>query len=208
MAREVIIRMTNDFDRSQEADEVVTFVWDGYQYEIDSDTKHAEEFREFIQTWIDVAHEKVRVAVEPKGKATGGSKPGHTKAQAASPPGESLEQRRAIRKWAAENGYKTNLRGLISQQVRDAYTAATGIEVKANVKANGGAQQHPDTVIDQDDPRYALNVNGVSQDMREWAKGKGIPIARGYLKREYRDMYYQEQAQDAEAMTKLNGAHV
>lgn len=217
MAREIIIRMTSDFDRTKEADEVLTFVYDGMQYEVDCGTHEGEEFRTFLQTYMDVAHESIAVKVEAKSNR-GGSRPGHHKTQVRSPEGESTQTRQAIREWARQNGFPDiPIRGLIKQEVRDAYAKAhPDVAVMPNVrtdpKVNDEVLDHPqldlEQLVDESDPIHQKNVNGVSQDMRDWAKLNNIPIARGYLKRLYRDQYYREKAADIDAMAKLNGAHV
>lgn len=135
MAREVIIKMTDDLDRVSPADEVIEFVYEGLKYTLDLTEQHADEFRAAIEPYVQAAHESAKVKVLDKSQAqalpTG---VGVRKTFAKSPEGETKEQRMAIRKWAADNGFPGNpQRGIISREVREAYEKATGVKVAQNV---------------------------------------------------------------------------
>lgn len=59
MARELIIRLTDDLDQRgglrTEAAETVTFGWKGRWYEIDLSEKHVTELEEFILAYVQAA---------------------------------------------------------------------------------------------------------------------------------------------------------
>src|SRR6184192_912828 len=121
MAREVIVRLTDDFDRTQVADEIVKFVYEGVQYTLDLTTKNANEFRAYLDPYMEASHEAVRVTVTEKVNKAGGQLPTGRKAQLRSPEGEPPEVREAIREWANANGHDVQKRGIVKQEIRDAY---------------------------------------------------------------------------------------
>jgi hypothetical protein len=229
MAREVIVRMTDDFDRSQTADEVVEFVYEGVRYTLDLTTDHANEFRAYIQPYIDAAHEAQRVTVAEKVSKTGAAI-GTRRTQMRSPEGEPTEVREAIRKWASDNGYEVQPRGIIKQEIRDAYTLATGIPVGRNVKMRVDevdtsqltldGKHHNEAPNGADEGRAArpkpsgkahpagkANAHGITPEMREWARENGVLGNRGYIAKEHRDRYHNEtavQAAAAEALSNVN----
>lgn len=213
MAREIIIRMTDDFDRSLAADETEEFVHEGVKYVIDLTEEHAEEFREFIDRYKRAAHEAVKVIVSDKSGGAAASKQPATKNQARSPEGETKEDRMRIREWAKDNGFKVQERGLIAQDIRDAYTEATGIHVEPNVAGAGASVPRPPQLelmsAEPREEKALANSNGVTPDMRRWAKVNGYPLRGGYLAKEFRDIYKAEMAANHQApkAASQNGVH-
>lgn len=220
MAREIIIRRSDDFDRTQEADDEIEFVYEGVKYTLDLTTENADEFRTFINQYIEVCQLKAKVRVEEKGAAAGKApkiqqallelEGGRTvKAQAKSPAGETTEDRRAIRDWAKANGYDVPERGIIRQSLRDAYTEATGIPTGSNIVTKGEIGTIP-----EGEAAHIPNSAGVTPAMRAWARKKGYMTAGGYVKAEHRNEYAMEQLgqlnMDAEEVVTAsrNGAHV
>jgi hypothetical protein len=133
MAREVIIRMSDDFDRSLPADEVIEFTYQGVTYILDLTTEHADEFRETVKPYMEAAHEVVKLTKDgkPSKRGSAGLLP---KAKYYSPEGETTAERDKMREWAAANGFPTMPRGLVKDEIRQAYSAATGNPVRLNVK--------------------------------------------------------------------------
>ncbi|AOX67550.1 Lsr2 family protein [Curtobacterium sp. BH-2-1-1] len=91
----------------------IQFGFDGSNYEIDLSDDNADKFREAFSDYIAAARK-----VSGRSTRTSSASPA---AQGRSNPGELAK----IREWAAANGHEVAARGRISQQVRDAYAAAT-----------------------------------------------------------------------------------
>lgn len=90
MAQEFIIRLTDDLDRSKEADETISFALRGYTYEIDLTKAHVEDLEEALAPYIKVARRQG--AHEPP----------------AVHPGRNMSARRykvAMREWGNKNGW-------------------------------------------------------------------------------------------------------
>jgi hypothetical protein len=111
MAQKVLVEMLDDIDGSP-ASHTVPFGLDGISYEIDlsDDNAHAlrEELARFIAAGRRTGGRKVRVAT---GQST-----------AAGP--ADRERSRAIRAWAADNGYEVSERGRLSSEIVTAYDEA------------------------------------------------------------------------------------
>lgn len=116
MAREVIVRMTDDFDRSEEADESVDIGWDGYVYTLDLTTKRADELRSILDPYLSAAHEKVKWPKANRPQKSDVPPTNHTVAD--------KETRREIRDWARQNGHDVKARGIISAEVIQAFADA------------------------------------------------------------------------------------
>lgn len=101
---------------------------------------------------------------------------------------EQRAERQRMRDWAKDNGYKVNERGgNLARHIQEAYQAALAEADDA------------ETVEDEyDDTDDQPNSQGVTAAMREWARSNGYPIKRGYVSREYRDLYYEEQEAQTE----------
>lgn len=117
MAREVIVRMTDDLDRTEQADEVIDIGWDGFVYTLDLTTKHADELRADLERWLKAAHEKVKWPKANRPKQNDAT-PSPTVSVS------DKETRREIREWARENGFEVKPRGIVSQKIIQAYTDA------------------------------------------------------------------------------------
>lgn len=151
MARQLVQIMWDDLDRQVEADEVIEFGWEGVNYVLDLTTEHADEFRAFIQPYLNAAHEKVkipklpaqqRVKAVPTQLALPAGKARETATKVAaeqtdhSAPGWSAKERaipdpnlRAkIREWGRQRGYDVKRRGILPAEVTAAY-----MEEHANV---------------------------------------------------------------------------
>jgi hypothetical protein len=118
MAREVVIRMLDDLDRTQEASEAITIGYRGFIYELDLTAVHAEELNGLLQPWITAAHDKVkwpkRSQAEAK-KAAAERKPARPKSTL------TPEERKEARQWGRENGFTVATRGYIPQDVIKAW---------------------------------------------------------------------------------------
>lgn len=109
MAQKVQVILVDDLDGGV-ADETVTFGLDGVLYEIDLSAAHAKELRDTLVTWTATARKSGRAATAARGSA-----------RRRTVEGPSANE---IREWARSNGHSVNERGRISQEIRDAYTAA------------------------------------------------------------------------------------
>lgn len=106
MARREIVTLTDDLDGS-DADETVSFSFDGKGYIIDLSQKNAARLRKLIEPYISA------------GRRDRGSS--LLRQRSSSPTnGEAA----AIRAWAVEQGYEVNARGRISADIVAAYNAS------------------------------------------------------------------------------------
>ncbi len=112
MARETIIKLTDDFDGS-EAQETVKFGLRGTDYEIDLNAKNVAALEKALAKYVEAGH---RVSTQ-RGRGRGG---------AARSNGSSRMDIGAIRIWARDNGFEVSDRGRIPGEVRDAYENAHG----------------------------------------------------------------------------------
>jgi hypothetical protein len=189
MAREVVTKMWDDFDRTLEADEAIDITLEGWTYTVDMTAENAAEFRSIIEPYLEAAHEKVRSRIEIIKRPVSHHGTGQ-KVQATSPTGETTEDRRKIRKWAVSNGYSVQDRGIVSNEIRHAYAIATGKRVKANRSSDeirAESRELAEVVTSTD-------VHGVTPEMRAWARKKGYPVRRGYVTKEHREQFQAEQA--------------
>ena len=93
----------------EDAQETVKFALDGAQYEIDLTTEHAAELREKLSPYLS------------GGRRLRGGASGRGARRESAP---RSDDSRKIREWAIENGYTPSARGRISQEIREAYSAA------------------------------------------------------------------------------------
>jgi Lsr2 len=110
MARETIIRLSDDLDGG-EAVEELTFALRGVEYEIDLSAKNVTALEKALEKFI-MAGRKVSRRTPSPGRRS-----------AATAPKEDLT---AIREWAKANGYRVADRGRVSTEVRDAFYATNG----------------------------------------------------------------------------------
>ncbi|WP_342024850.1 Lsr2 family protein [Arthrobacter citreus] len=92
-----------------DAQETVKFALDGAQYEIDLTTEHAAELREKLSPYLSSGR-----------RLRGGAANRGARRETAPRSDDS----RKIREWAIANGFKPSARGRISQEIREAYSAA------------------------------------------------------------------------------------
>ncbi|MEV4757227.1 Lsr2 family protein [Micromonospora sp. NPDC049559] len=114
MARKVITLLTDDIDGT-EADRTVEFGIDGVNYTIDLSEKNAGKLRKALDVYIAAGSRIGRNVTESRraGRRAGGG--GTTRSD--------RDQNRAIREWAAKNGYEVSERGRIPAAVVEAYNA-------------------------------------------------------------------------------------
>lgn len=104
--------MVDDVDGGV-ADQTVSFRLDGSSYEIDLSSANAEKLRNVIAPYVGAARRSGRPSAR-----SGSAGPRQA-------PRSGGGENAAIREWANANGHPVSGRGRISQQVRDAYAAAT-----------------------------------------------------------------------------------
>lgn len=123
MAREVVVRVTDDFDNAVDADTTRILGWEGYNYIIDLSEKNDAELQALLQPYLDAAHEKVKQRKKDIPKTT-------TPVAAARPtppkPASSkltAEKRATIRAWAKEHGIDVGDKGILAKRIVEAYEA-------------------------------------------------------------------------------------
>lgn len=109
MARRVVEVVEDDLTGG-EADETVTFSLDGVSYEIDLNSANAEQLREALAPYLQVARRAGRVPVTNGRRGRGST--GKTDSA-------------AIRAWAKAQGIAVNDRGRIPGEVVAAFEAAS-----------------------------------------------------------------------------------
>lgn len=103
MAQRVEVTIVDDLDGSP-AGETVRFALDGVNYEIDLSVANAQELRQLLARYVDVAR-------RTSGRRTRGTAPKAANAT-------------SIREWALAHGYEVSARGRVPAQVRAAYEKA------------------------------------------------------------------------------------
>ncbi|MDH6460720.1 hypothetical protein M2302_000881 [Micromonospora sp. A200] len=112
MARKVITVLSDDLDGGK-ADRTVEFSLDGVAYTIDLSDENAGVLRKALDPYISAGRRMGRGNVEA-------GRPVRRPARAAVS-GMDREQNRAIREWAAKNGYEISERGRIPVNVVEAW---------------------------------------------------------------------------------------
>ncbi|MFR9777905.1 histone-like nucleoid-structuring protein Lsr2 [Micromonospora sp. MS34] len=112
MARKVITVLTDDLDGGK-ADRTVEFSLDGVAYTIDVSDENAGVLRKALDPYISAGRRIGRGPVEAGRAARRTGRPATA--------GMDREQNRAIREWAAKNGYEISERGRIPVSVVEAY---------------------------------------------------------------------------------------
>jgi len=117
MARQVITTLIDDLD-GKPADRTIEFGLDGTNYTIDLSDANAGKLRKALDPFIAAG---TRV-----GRGGSGRVAGRQGGRSAAGRGvaSDRDQNRAIREWAARNGYEVSERGRIPQNMADAYHAA------------------------------------------------------------------------------------
>jgi hypothetical protein len=112
MARKVITVLSDDLDGGK-ADRTVEFSLDGVAYTIDLSDENAGVLRKALDPYISAGRRLGRGNVDA-------GRPVRRPARAAVS-GMDREQNRAIREWAAKNGYEISERGRIPVNVVEAW---------------------------------------------------------------------------------------
>jgi nucleoid-associated protein Lsr2 len=110
MAQKIQTLFIDDIDGG-EAERTVRFALDGTDYEIDLSTKHNEELRAALGTYVSHARKVAGTARRAAGRS--GRKP-------------SSVDTVAVRAWARENGYDIKDRGRVPADLVAKYQAANG----------------------------------------------------------------------------------
>ena len=111
MAQKVIETLIDDIDGS-DADETITFSFEGVEYRIDLNQKNADKFRKVVAPFVDSAQR-----IGGRSRRAGA---GRVRTQRAST--DAAE----VRAWAVAQGYDVPARGRIPNDVRAAFEAAQG----------------------------------------------------------------------------------
>lgn len=99
MARETIINLIDDIDGSK-ADVTIKYSFDGANYEVDLTDDHAEDFREYMQEWLDRSRRVGLASSTQRGANSETAK---------------------IREWARGQGIDVPTRGRLSEEITKAY---------------------------------------------------------------------------------------
>ncbi|MEP9414346.1 MULTISPECIES: histone-like nucleoid-structuring protein Lsr2 [unclassified Gordonia (in: high G+C Gram-positive bacteria)] len=112
MAKVQSVQIVDDIDgKVLDKYETVRWAIDGKEYEFDTSTKHAQQFRDAVAKYLEVSRTAdAGRAVAAKRRIVGGAR--------------SKEQTQAIRKWAVANGFEISDRGRIPANVLEAFEAA------------------------------------------------------------------------------------
>lgn len=108
MAKETIVRITDDIDGS-EAVESVRFGFRGIDYNIDLNAKNVAAIEKAFEKWIQHGQ---------KSDAAG------SRARQRRSTVRGKDQTAAVREWAKANGYRVSDRGRIAAEVREAYDSS------------------------------------------------------------------------------------
>ncbi len=125
VAKKVSVELVDDLDGSvidDGAGETIEFSVAGVDYVIDLKTKNAAEFHRKLDFYIDHAARTGGRRHRPKPAGSGSTSTPTSKA--ASAPTRDPADTRAIRQWAADEGYEIADRGRIPTSIVDAYDAA------------------------------------------------------------------------------------
>ena len=106
MATKTVTELVDDVD-GKPADETVSFGLDGVQYEIDLATDNAEALREALTPWLESAR---RI-----GGRRGAGRPVKVATEV---------DTKAVRAWAASNGFELSARGRVPRHVVEQYREA------------------------------------------------------------------------------------
>ena len=114
MARRVITTLIDDLD-GKKADRTVEFALDGTSYTIDLSEANAGKLRKALDPFIAAGTRVGRGSGRGSSRNAGSGRSAGTR-----------DENKAIRDWAASNGYQISERGRIPQTVSDAYRSAQG----------------------------------------------------------------------------------
>lgn len=125
MAKQVTIQLVDDIDGSviaDEAGESIEFAVSGVEYVIDLKSKNASEFHRKLGYYIEHAT-RVGGRKRKASPASAGAASAPVVSSAAAGKRDPA-QTRAIRQWAADQGYDINDRGRIPAEIVEAFEAA------------------------------------------------------------------------------------
>ena len=131
MAKTTVTWLTCDQCKAEagedvEAEESVSFGYDGYNYALDLCAPHAENFHNTVQTMIGWSSGRSRIASRRSRRAAPSSA-SHPEAAGSRRSTPERERLRAIREWARGNGYPDlGDRGRIPRSIMAEYDAAHG----------------------------------------------------------------------------------
>ncbi|WP_037180582.1 histone-like nucleoid-structuring protein Lsr2 [Rhodococcoides fascians] len=120
MAKQVSVHLVDDIDGSVISDdsgETIEFSVSGVEYVIDLKSKNATEFHRKLDYYIGHATRVGGRKRKPSSKSVSPSVGGATTKR-------DPAQTRAIRQWAADEGYEVNDRGRIPADIVEAFEAA------------------------------------------------------------------------------------
>ena len=115
MAQKTFVRLVDDLDDTVMDNgngQTVRFSLDKQDYEIDLTNEHAEELREALARYVEVA------------RKTGSDRPARTRRTGHSRSSKSDVSPTAVREWAKANGVEVSARGRVPQSVIDQFRAA------------------------------------------------------------------------------------
>ena len=121
VAKRVTTHLVDDIDGSvidDESGETIEFAVNGVEYVIDLKAKNATEFHRKLDYYIE---HSTRVGGRKRKPSPAGAP---TPAKTGKPATRDAAQTRAIRQWAADEGYEINDRGRIPAAIEEAYNAA------------------------------------------------------------------------------------
>ncbi|QDK03469.1 Lsr2-like DNA bridging protein [Mycobacterium phage Lucyedi] len=119
MARQLIMKMTDDIDRTKQAVSTRVIGWEGFDYILDLSAANDKKLLELLQPWLDAAHEKVKQR-KPSSRSSSDKK-------TYPPIALGKEEREAIREWARDKGYEVGDKGVIARRVIEAYMEAHSV---------------------------------------------------------------------------------
>ena len=113
MAKKQIVQFIDDIDgKVLEEFETVRWSLDGKQYEFDTSPKHAQQFRDSLEKYVEAS------------RAVNGRRGARRAAASGNGGTRSKEQTQAMRDWANNNGFTVSNRGRIPIEVVEAFEAA------------------------------------------------------------------------------------
>jgi hypothetical protein len=125
MAKETIIKFTDDIDGS-EATETISFAFKGTQYEIDLGERNVAAFEKAVSKFVTNAREAGAAAkaddatpARTRARRNGATRRPRKSTTSARPAG-------SVREWAQANGFAVGTRGRIPAAAREAYEASVG----------------------------------------------------------------------------------
>lgn len=115
MAKETIVKITDDLDGSEDA-QTVEFSYQGKFYEIDLSTKNQMALEKALDKYIEKAR-AVRGGLAPATRAR--------KSSSSGPRHDGKSAR--MRVWASERGIPLKAKGRVPKEIEDQYDAAGGV---------------------------------------------------------------------------------